>query len=97
MPTYDFRCPKCSHRFEVNLPFGSKEHPLCPLCKHRKTEKVIAPPAIHFKGTGFFVTDSRKKPAPETKKTEKTAPETKKTEPPSPAPAKEEKKPPSKD
>ncbi|MDD5041891.1 MAG: zinc ribbon domain-containing protein [Candidatus Peribacteraceae bacterium] len=95
MPTYDFRCPKCSHHFEVNLPFGSKEHPLCPKCKHRKTEKLIAPPAIHFKGTGFFKTDSRKKPAPETKQ-EKSAPETKKTDSSTHAPAKEEKKPPAK-
>ncbi|MDD5103399.1 MAG: zinc ribbon domain-containing protein [Candidatus Peribacteraceae bacterium] len=59
MPTYDFRCPKCSHHFEVNLPFGSKKHPLCPQCKHPQTEKLITPPTIHFKGTGFFKTDSQ--------------------------------------
>lgn len=72
MPTYDFRCQKCSHHFEVNLPFGSKERPPCPRCRHHKTEKLISPPAIHFKGEGFFKTDSRKKPVPE-KKTEKSA------------------------
>ncbi|ALM10120.1 MAG TPA: hypothetical protein DEB30_05900 [Candidatus Peribacter riflensis] len=60
MPTYDFRCPKCSHHFEAVLPFGSKTRPLCPQCRHTKTEKLIAPPAIHFKGTGFFKTDSQK-------------------------------------
>ncbi len=81
MPTYDFRCPKCSHHFEVNLPFGSKVHPLCPKCRHAKTEKLIAPPAIHFKGSGFFKTDSRSKPTPD-KKPEKAKPEQKKTETP---------------
>lgn len=60
MPTYDFRCPKCSHHFEVFLPFGSKVRPPCPQCRHAKTEKLISSPAIHFKGTGFFKTDSRK-------------------------------------
>ncbi len=60
MPTYDFRCPKCSHVFEAVLSFGSKKRPPCPACKNAKTEKLIAPPAIHFKGTGFFKTDSRK-------------------------------------
>ena len=59
MPTYDFRCPKCSHHFEANLPFGSNVRPLCPKCRHAKTEKLITPPAIHFKGSGFFKTDSR--------------------------------------
>jgi len=86
MPTYDFRCPKCSHRFEASLPFGSALRPLCPKCRHAKTEKLITPPAIHFKGTGFFKTDSRKNTASE-KKPEKAVPETKpetKKEPPSP-------------
>ncbi|MDO8468914.1 MAG: zinc ribbon domain-containing protein [Candidatus Peribacter sp.] len=76
MPTYDFRCPKCSHHFEAILPFGSASRPLCPKCRHKKTEKLITPPAIHFKGTGFFVTDSRKK-SPPGKKPAKTAPEVK--------------------
>ncbi|OIO54597.1 hypothetical protein AUJ46_02765 [Candidatus Peregrinibacteria bacterium CG1_02_54_53] len=63
MPTYDFRCLKCSHVFEAVLSFGGKQRPACPACKNAKTEKLIAPPAIHFKGTGFFKTDSRK-PSP---------------------------------
>lgn len=91
MPTYDFRCPKCSHHFEVALPFGSKVRPICPKCRHGKTEKLIAPPAIHFKGTGFFKTDSQKKSSPE-KKTTPSAPETKK-EPPAPPAVAEGKKP----
>lgn len=60
MPTYDFRCPKCSHQFEAALSFGSKVRPLCPQCGYAKAEKLITPPTIHFKGSGFFKTDSRK-------------------------------------
>lgn len=60
MPTYDFRCEKCGHHFEAVLLFGSTARPLCPKCRHRKTEKLITPPTIHFKGSGFFKTDNQK-------------------------------------
>lgn len=96
MPTYDFTCSTCSSRFEALLPFGGKKRPPCPKCGSRKTEKLITPPTIHFKGTGFFKTDNCKKSSPE-KKSEKTAPEPKKAEPTSPAPKAEEKKPPAKE
>ncbi len=59
MPTFDFRCPKCSHVFEFLRPFGSKTVPACPSCKNKRTEKLMTPPAIQFKGKGFYKTDSR--------------------------------------
>lgn len=68
MPTFDFTCSTCGSFFEAHLPFGSKNKPACPACGSKKTEKQITPPAIHFKGTGFFRTDSRK----ETEKKEVT-------------------------
>jgi len=93
MPTYDFTCSACSSTFEASLPFGSKSKPACPSCGSKKAEKQITPPAIHFKGSGFFVTDSQKKAAP-MKKLEKPASEPKKTEPnpTPPVPKTEEKK-----
>lgn len=95
MPTYDFRCPKCSHHFEAILPFGSKTRPLCPKCRNAKTEKLITPPTIHFRGTGFFKTDNRSK-SPSEKKPGKAVPE-KKAEPPAPPAPAEGKKPAAKD
>lgn len=70
MPIFDFRCRACSHVFEFERPFGStqgkpfgmKAHPLCPRCKSKKTEKILTPPAIQFKGSGFYKTDSRPHP-----------------------------------
>ncbi len=66
MPTFDFQCEKCSHRFEVTLVLGNKNLPACPTCGSRKTEKQITPPAIVFRGKGFYATDRRKgaKPKP---------------------------------
>lgn len=60
MPRYDFQCRLCSHTFETELSFGSDEAPACPKCKG-DTDRLIAPPAIHFKGEGFYNSDNRKK------------------------------------
>jgi putative FmdB family regulatory protein len=77
MPTFDFRCLKCDTVFEFARPFGSKTTPACPKCKSKRTEKQITPPAVHFKGSGWYKTDSMKS-APSTtaappKKDEKPA------------------------
>ena len=60
MPTYDFQCAGCNHTFEFNRPFGSRKIPPCPKCGSTDVRKLIAPPAIHFKGKGFYKTDSQK-------------------------------------
>lgn len=73
MPTFDFRCAKCNAMFEFARPFGSKLKPVCPECKSKKTEKMLSPPAIHFKGAGFYKTDTRTKTAPKKSESEKKA------------------------
>ena len=38
---------------------GTEKKPTCPTCKSAKSvEKIIKPPMIHFKGSGFYTTDS---------------------------------------
>ena len=59
MPTFDFLCLNCDHVFEFVRPFGSAALPICPKCRSKRTEKLITPPTIQFKGTGFYKTDSR--------------------------------------
>ena len=85
MPTFDFKCQKCSHVFEISRPYGSKVHPACPQCGNKKTEKLISPPQIQFKGSGFYKTDSGKAHPPkkaETKEAAKSKDEPKPTEKP---------------
>jgi len=36
--------------------------PICPKCYSNAIEKIIAPPAVHFKGQGFYKTDTGTKP-----------------------------------
>jgi len=59
MPRFDFQCDQCGHIFESTILFGIKTLPPCPLCGST-TQKCIAPPCIHFKGKGFYKTDSTK-------------------------------------
>lgn len=63
MPVFDFRCLQCDHIFEFSRAFGNKTKPACPECKSKKTEKLMSPPMVVFKGEGFYKTDSSKKQA----------------------------------
>ncbi|MBN2379611.1 zinc ribbon domain-containing protein [candidate division WOR-3 bacterium] len=67
MPTYEYRCKKCGHRFERFQSISEKPVRKCPKCGG-KVQRIIGPGAgIIFKGSGFYVTDykrSKEKPAP---------------------------------
>ena len=58
MPTYDYRCAK-GHRYEQQEPFGSPSEQLCIKCG-AVAKRQISVPALAFKGSGFYKTDSRK-------------------------------------
>jgi putative FmdB family regulatory protein len=60
MPTYEYVCRSCGHLFEVVQ--SMRDDPLteCPQCGG-ELRKVFAPPAISFKGSGFYATDHGKK------------------------------------
>ena len=57
MPLYEYECKKCHHRFERIQQFSDKPVRRCPKCKTGRVEKLISSPAVHFKGTGWYVTD----------------------------------------
>ncbi len=62
MPIYEYICDTCHDEFEVRRSFTDEGVPPCPTCNGTgKVHKVFSPPAIVFKGKGFYVTDSRGK------------------------------------
>lgn len=67
MPTYEYACTKCGHEMEA---FQSmKDAPLtkCPACKKAGLKRKIGGGAgLIFKGTGFYITDYKKKSGPKT-------------------------------
>jgi putative FmdB family regulatory protein len=56
MPIYEYECRRCSHRFELIQKFSDKPRKRCPECSGA-VDRLISPPAIRFKGTGWYVTD----------------------------------------
>jgi len=58
MPTYEYACKECGERLEVMQSFSDK-----PLKRHKTCggalQKVYHPAGLIFKGSGFYVTDSR--------------------------------------
>jgi putative FmdB family regulatory protein len=84
MPTYEYECGSCKHRFDLRQSFNDKPQAVCPKCK-KKAKRVFHPAPIIFKGSGFYVTDHSSANPASTTKTEKT--ETKKASEPASAPA----------
>jgi putative FmdB family regulatory protein len=58
MPTYDYRCTACGARFEAWQKFSDEPIRVCPTCSG-PAQRVIHAPAITFKGSGFYITDSK--------------------------------------
>jgi putative FmdB family regulatory protein len=61
MPIYEYECEKCACRFDVKRGFSEdKGRPCCPKCRGN-VRQIFSPTGILFKGSGFYITDSRKK------------------------------------
>ena len=76
MPTYEYACKDCGHSFEIVQSMKDDALTVCPECGG-SLRKVFAPPAIAFKGSGFYATDHREKakaPAGETTEGAKAEP-----------------------
>jgi putative FmdB family regulatory protein len=59
MPTYDYRCTACEHRFELVQKMSDPPRKRCPKCG-KKVERLIGAGAgLLFKGSGFYITDYR--------------------------------------
>jgi putative FmdB family regulatory protein len=60
MPTYDYECKACYHRWELFQSIKAEPEKKCPKCGKRQAQRVIGPGAgIIFKGSGFYQTDYR--------------------------------------
>jgi putative FmdB family regulatory protein len=58
MPTYEYLCQTCSHRFEVWQKMSDEPLQICPECGNH-IRRVLYPAGIVFKGSGFYKTDHR--------------------------------------
>ncbi len=92
MPTYDYKCTQCGHRWELFQSMTAKHVKVCPSCGKKAAERQIGiGAAVLFKGSGFYQTDYRTESYAKGAEAEKKAseaasspgPEAAKTEPPS--------------
>jgi putative FmdB family regulatory protein len=61
MPTYEYACTACTHRFELVQKFTDAPITECPRCAGA-VRKVYFAAGVVFKGSGWYINDSR--PAP---------------------------------
>jgi putative FmdB family regulatory protein len=57
VPKYDYRCGS-GHVYEKREGFDAPAVQVCEVCG-MEARRVLTPPAIVFKGSGWYVTDSR--------------------------------------
>jgi putative FmdB family regulatory protein len=60
MPTYDYECDNCGHKFELFQSMKDEPQRKCPQCKKLKLRRLFGTgAALMFKGSGFYQTDYR--------------------------------------
>jgi putative FmdB family regulatory protein len=60
MPTYDYECDACGHKFELFQSISAPLEKKCPECKKLKLRRLFGTgAAVVFKGSGFYQTDYR--------------------------------------
>lgn len=60
MPTYEYLCSACKHKFEEFQSITAKAIRKCPKCKKNKVDRLLGTGAgMIFKGSGFYITDYR--------------------------------------
>ncbi len=62
MPIYEYKCPQ-GHVFELFQRMTDPAPEGCEVCGAGPVEKLLYPVAVHFKGSGFYTTDYKKKAA----------------------------------
>jgi len=60
MPTYEYECRSCQHGFETFQSMSEDPIKICPKCGKEVRRVIGGGTGVIFKGSGFYVTDSKK-------------------------------------
>ncbi len=60
MPTYEYECLSCKHKFELLQSITAKPKTKCPKCGKKLRKLISAAGGFIFKGSGFYATDYKK-------------------------------------
>jgi putative FmdB family regulatory protein len=73
MPTYDYECDACHHKWELFQSIKAEPEKTCPACHKKKARRLIGTGAgLLFKGSGFYITDYRSKSYSEAAKADRS-------------------------
>jgi putative FmdB family regulatory protein len=74
MPTYEYECSACGHRFEKFQSITAAPVRTCPRCGKGRVRRLLGTgAALLFKGPGFYATDYKRAGRPEAAKKEPAA------------------------
>lgn len=59
MPTYVYACDSCGKQFEKFQSFKDEPLTVCVCGQEGKVRRVIQPAGVVFKGSGWYINDSR--------------------------------------
>ena len=60
MPSYDYQCSACNHEFEEFQSISADPLQVCPSCGEAALKRLVGGGiGVIFKGSGFYVTDSK--------------------------------------
>jgi putative FmdB family regulatory protein len=59
MPTYEYECRKCGHRFDAFHSITAPSLKRCPQCRGALRRLLGTGSGVIFKGSGFYTTDYR--------------------------------------
>lgn len=60
MPLVEYRCTECERTIEVIQKFSDPDLQSCETCGG-SLERLLSAPAIHFKGSGWYINDYGRK------------------------------------
>ena len=61
MPTYEYQCQDCGHKVEYFQPMSEPPRTVCPRCQGRLSRLISGGVGLIFKGSGFYITDYKRK------------------------------------
>jgi putative FmdB family regulatory protein len=79
MPVYRYACPDCGYTFEQQQKFADSPVTQCPKCGKQNVYRLVNRVAVAFKGSGWYITDSKSERSNQTDETTRADSEAKQT------------------
>jgi len=59
MPTYDFQCSRCNHKFSVLTSIAEKDKVVCPKCRSKEVRQLFTGCGVNLGGSKCDIGDAK--------------------------------------